>query len=110
MHREDVQDILRRIPEVDLSKMQILLRNGYVVTVDVVIRFEATYCVIRGREGGTTDEGRGFFIPYEEIVTFKLERVMKLSEMNRMYGVDSGVDAEDKLAMGAEMKEEKMSA
>ena len=27
-------------PEVDLSKMQILLRNGYVVTIDVLIRFE----------------------------------------------------------------------
>jgi hypothetical protein len=32
---------------------------------------------------------------------------MKLSELNRMYGVDSGVDAEDKLAEGAERKEEK---
>ncbi|HEY2786783.1 MAG TPA: hypothetical protein VGJ05_17615 [Fimbriiglobus sp.] len=107
MRREDVQDILTRIPEVDLSKVQILLRNGYVISIDICIRFEANYCVIRGREGGTTDEGRGFFIPYDEITTFKLERVMKLSEMNRMYGVDSGVDSEDKLAVGAVKTEEK---
>jgi hypothetical protein len=106
MLRDDITDILGRIPTHDLGKTQIMLRNGYSFSVETVIRFEEHYFIIRGREGGTTEESRGFFIPYEEIVTLKLEKAVRVSEMNRMYGVDSGVDAEDKLAVGAK-KEEK---
>src|SRR5262245_21577141 len=106
MLREDVTDILSRIPAQDLGKMQVMLHNGYAFSIETVVRFEEHYFVFRGREAGVTEEGRGFFVPYDEIVTFKLERPVRVSEMNRMYGVDSGVDAEDKLAVRAERKEE----
>jgi hypothetical protein len=107
MLRDDVTDILGRIPAHDLGKTQVMLRSGYTFSIETVIRFEERYFIIRGREGGTTEEGRGFFIPYDEIVTLKIEKAVRVSEMNRMYGVDSGVDAEDKLALGAKKDEAK---
>lgn len=79
-------DICRRIPEKDHTKIQFILVNGMQLNVDIFARFEPTYVVFRGREGGQTDEGRGFFIAYEDIVTVKLERVVKASELKGFYG------------------------
>ena len=56
------------------------------LNVEAFARFEPTYLVFRGREGGQTDEGRGFFVPYEEIVCLKIERVVKTSELKAIYG------------------------
>jgi len=40
--------------------------------------------VIRGREGGTTDEGRAMFVPYEEVSYLRVERELKISELKLM--------------------------
>jgi hypothetical protein len=52
--------------------------------------------------GGSTDEGRGFFIPYEEISYLRVERPVRLGELKRMYGEETGVDSEDRLVAEAE--------
>jgi hypothetical protein len=57
--------------------------------------------VFRGREGGSTDEGRGFFVPYEEISYVRLERVVKVSEIRRMFGETGVVDEEDVFGVNA---------
>ena len=98
MRREECVELFKRIPEAFHPQVNLVLRNQFVLSVDVVVRFEPTYLAFRGREGGTTDEGRGFFVPYEEIAYFRLERVVRLSEMKAMYGETGFVDAEDRLA------------
>jgi hypothetical protein len=85
--------------------MNLVLRNQYAVSVDVVVRFEPMYIVIRGREGGSTDEGRAFFVPYEEIAYVRLERVVKLGELKRMYGETGYVDLEDRLSAGEQTEQ-----
>ena len=42
--------------------------------------------VIDAPEGGSTDEGRTFFVPYEEVSYVRVEQVLKLGELKRMYG------------------------
>ena len=69
-----------------------------VLAVDLVVRFEPTYLVMKGREGGTTDENRAFFVPYDEISYLRLERPVKISELKAMYGETGYIDNEDKLA------------
>jgi hypothetical protein len=86
VRKEDVIDICRRIPEKDQTKIQFILVNGMQLNVDTFARFEPTYMVFRGREGGQTDEGRGFFVAYDDVVTVKLERVVKASELKGFYG------------------------
>ncbi|MBN9121783.1 MAG: hypothetical protein J0I06_22025 [Planctomycetes bacterium] len=100
MRREECVELFKRIPEAYHPQVNLVLRNQFVLSVDVVIRFEPAYIVFRGREGGTTDEGRGFFVPYEEIAYFRLERVVRLGEMKQMYGETGFVDAEDRLSAG----------
>lgn len=86
MRREDVIDLLGRIPEIDHPKLQVVLRSGLGVTADTFVRFEPFYLAMRGREAGNVEENRGFFIPYDEIICIKLERMVKVSELYAMYG------------------------
>ncbi len=85
MRREDVLDLFARIPDVDHAKVQIVMRAGASCSVDTVMRLEPTYAVFRGREAGNQDEGRAFFIPYDEMVFFKLERLVKSVELEEWY-------------------------
>ena len=98
MRREDCVEMFKRIPEASHAQINLVLRNSFVLSVDVVVRFEPTYLVFRGREGGTTDEGRAFFVPYEEIGYIRLERVVRVGELKQMYGETGYVDAEDRLS------------
>jgi hypothetical protein len=109
MRREECVELFKRIPEAFHPQVNLVLRNQYALSVDVVVRFEPTYIVFRGREGGTTDEGRAFFLPYEEISYLRLERAVRLGELKQMYGETGYVDAEDRLSQG-ETQEEKAEA
>ena len=97
MRREDCEELFQKIPRDYHPQINLILRGQGMITVDVLIRFEPQYVVLRGREQGSTDEGRAFFVPYEEIAYLRLERVVKLSELKAMYGETGYVDAEDAL-------------
>lgn len=85
MRREDVIDVLNRLPDNDQAKIQIVLRSGRNVSIDTVMRLEDHYTVVRGRESGNQDEGRVFFIPYAEMVCLKLERIVNMEEIETWY-------------------------
>ncbi|MDB5313778.1 MAG: hypothetical protein JWO38_7980 [Gemmataceae bacterium] len=101
MQREDCVDLFKRIPVYSHAQVNLVLHNQATISVDTMVRFEPTYLVMRGREGGSTDEGRAFFVPYEEISYLRIERVVKLGELKRMYGESGYVDAEDVLGQQA---------
>lgn len=102
MRREDCVDLFSKIPEHYHAQVNLILRGQGMITVDCVVRFEQHYLVLRGREQGSTDEGRAFFVPYEELAYFRIERVLKLAELKRMYGDENVVDLED--AIGQELQ------
>lgn len=104
MRRDECVELFKRVPEGYHPQMNLILSNGFVLSVDMVVRFEPLYLAFRGREGGTTDEGRAFFVPYEEITYIRLERVVRLGELKQWYGETGYVDAEDRLS-AAEAKE-----
>jgi hypothetical protein len=105
MRREECVELFKRVPDAYHPQMNLVLRNSFVLSVDAVVRFEALYLAFRGREGGTTDEGRAFFVPYEEISYVRLERVVRLGELKQMYGETGYLDAEDRLSGGAAQAE-----
>ncbi|WP_439623250.1 hypothetical protein [Gemmata sp.] len=99
MRKEDCLDLLKkRIPEDTHPQVNFCLRNGMVLSMDSVARFEEQYVVFRGREGGTSDEGRAFFLPYDEICYIRIERIVRMGELKKMYGEGGFVDAEDRLS------------
>ena len=86
MRREDVQTLLGKIPPLDHTKVVFVLLAGTSINMDYLFRMEPEYVVLRGREAGTNDESRGFFVPYEQIAFLKIERLMRINELRQMYG------------------------
>jgi hypothetical protein len=98
VRREDCMEMFQRIPEGMHPQVNLVLRNSFVLSVDTVARFEETYIVFRGREGGTSDEGRGFFVPYDEVSYIRIERPVRVGELKLMYGETGYLDLEARLA------------
>lgn len=96
MSRDDVVKVLGLMSPTDITLTVLILKNGGNLTLDQVIRHEPDYVVFRGREGGTTDEGRAFFVPYEEISYIKLDRVVRTNQVRRMYGETVALDSEER--------------
>ena len=86
MRREDCVELFGRIPEEMHPQVNVVFRGQGMITVDTVVGFEPGYVALRGREGGSTDEARAFFVPYEEIAYLRIERVVKLGELRQMLG------------------------
>ena len=113
MRREDCMEMFERIPEGMHAQVNLVLRNRFVLSVSMVARFEETYVVFSGREGGTSDDGRGFFVPYDEISYIRIERPVRVGELKLMYGETGYQDMEDRLdamTQEAQKKSEAASA
>jgi hypothetical protein len=79
-------DMLRLLPEVEHGKLVIVLRNGTELCVDTIIRFEEQFLVLRGRQGGTVEEARAFFVPYDQMLCLRLDRIVKVEEIQEFFG------------------------
>lgn len=79
-------DMLRLIPEAEHGKLVIVLRNGTELCVDTIVRFEEQFLVLRGRQGGTVEEARGFFVPYDQMLCLRLDRIVKVEEIQEFFG------------------------
>ena len=95
MRRDDLCDILDKLPPHDVPKTVLILRFATSITLDAVLRTEDEYLVVRGREAGTNDDARAFFVPYDEVLCIKLDRVVKLSEVKRMFGEKAEDEADN---------------
>ena len=89
MTAEDWIDVLRLIPEAEHGKLVIVLQNGTELCVDIIIRFEPQFLVLRGRQGGTIEESRAFFVPYDQMLCLRLDRVVKVEEIQEFFGTPS---------------------
>ena len=54
--------------------------------MDTIVRFEEQFLVLRGRQGGTVEEARGFFVPYDQMLCLRLDRIVKVEEMQEFFG------------------------
>src|SRR5215216_679539 len=84
-------DMLRLVPEAERTKLVIVLVNGTELCIDTIIRYEDTFVVMRGRVGGQVEEARGFFVPYDQMLYLRLDRVMKVEEL-QAYFTDPAVE------------------
>jgi hypothetical protein len=83
-------DMFHLIPEGE-TKLVVVLQNGSELCVDTIVRFEASFLVFRGREGGSIDESRGFFVPYNQITCLRVDRELKVEDLHAIFGSDEEV-------------------
>jgi hypothetical protein len=95
MRREDFVNLFERLPIEEHARTQIVMRANVNISVDTLIRLEEAYAVIRGREAGNQDEGRAFFVPYDEVSCIKLERVVQSVELERWFSDRPTIQRQD---------------
>ena len=81
----DWMDMLRLVPEAERTKLVIVLVNGTELCVDTIVRYEESFVVMRGRVGGQVEEARGFFVPYDQMLYLRLDRIMKVDELQAFF-------------------------
>jgi hypothetical protein len=81
-------DMFQLVPEGE-QKLVIILQNGNELCVDTIVRFEPSFLVLRGRTGGSIDESRGFFVPYNQITCLRLDRELKIEDLHLLFGADA---------------------
>lgn len=111
MTSTDWIDLLRMIPINQHKQLMIVTRAGLELNIELILRVDPEYLVFRGRMTGSTDEGRGFFFPFDEILCIYLNRTVQVQEMAEMFGdfedVEIDEDAtldEGDLALAADAK------
>jgi len=102
MMRVEVIDIIRRVPAELLSKTVLTLRGNIAISLDQLVMELDTYMVCRGREAGTNDEGRAFFISYDDLLMIKIDRVLKLEDIREMYKANVPADIETPAPLAVE--------
>lgn len=89
MTNQEWIDMFRAVPESEHTKLVIVLHTGADICVDTLVRFEKTFLVLRGRLGGTIEEARAFMVPYDQMMCLRIERVIKIEELEAMFPVQS---------------------
>jgi hypothetical protein len=84
MTNQEWISMLRVIPEEDQNALVLVLQNGCEISVDTLFHFQTNFLILRGRVGGTIDEGRAFFVPYDQMLYFRIERITNLSDLRQL--------------------------
>ncbi len=82
--------LLRLIPAKDQDGLMLLTSNHTEIAVQTILRFDADFLIVRGRLAGSQDQGRVFFIPYDQIDHMGFYRAVKDAELNEMFAALEG--------------------
>jgi hypothetical protein len=87
MHSRSWISLLRRIPQEWHDSLVVVTSIGTEISVQSIIRMEDECLVLRGRLGGSSDAGRVFFIPFDDINHLLLQKEMKETDIQALYGM-----------------------
>ncbi len=77
--------LLRLVPAKDQDNLMLLTSNRTEFAIQAILRFDPDFLIIKGRLAGSQDQGRVFFIPYEQIDHIGFYRAFKDTEFNEMF-------------------------
>ena len=80
--------IFNRIPREHHEILMLVTSIGIEINVRSIQLLEPDYVVIRGRLGGTTDAGRVFFVPYDQINYLTFNKEIKEEQIAEMLGTE----------------------
>jgi hypothetical protein len=85
MHSSSWITLLRTIPSQQYDNLVVTTSSGVELMMQALIRTEEEYLVLRGRLSGSTDAGRIFFVPYDQINFINFINPVKEAEINAFY-------------------------
>lgn len=86
--------LLRRIPAHQVQNLSLVTTNGTELSIQNVVRIEEEVVLVRARVSGSSDAGRAFFIPYDQINYLGFQKPIKEDELRAMFdGPEAGPTA-----------------
>jgi hypothetical protein len=85
MTTQEWQNLFKMLPEHEHHQLVLTTTTNTDLTVERVFKIEPTYICFRGRMSGTIDTGRLFFVPYSQLTFFRIERIVKETEVRAIY-------------------------
>jgi hypothetical protein len=79
-------ELIAKIPAVQLDGLGLITSSGVEINIQTIFRMEEDYILLRGRLMGTTDAGRIFFVPYDQINCLVYQRLLKDHEVEAWFG------------------------
>jgi len=77
---------LRRIPPEQHDSLMLMTTIGMEISIQNVVCMEEEHLVLRGRLAGTTDMGRVFIIPYDQVNYLGFQREMNDTQIREIFG------------------------
>jgi hypothetical protein len=81
--------LLRRVPAEQHNQLMLVTRSGTEIAVQSLLRVESELIAIKGRLAGSQDAGRVYFIPYSNIDYLGIQRDVKETEFDAIFGTSS---------------------
>jgi hypothetical protein len=78
--------ILRTIPADHHPKLVLATASGTEINLQAVLRIEKDYLMIQGRLAASTEAGRVFFLPFDQINFLGFREGMKEADITAMFG------------------------
>jgi hypothetical protein len=104
MHPSAWIALIRQFPQSVHENLTFITRTGSEVAVQNIFRIEPDYIVLRGRLSGTTDEGRVFVLPFDEVHALGFQKPMKEHEVEAVFsGRDPRQTAEQRAVEAADL-------
>lgn len=81
--------LLRQIPAEYHDKVVLMISNGTEINLQTVLRTESDYLALRGRLAASTEGGRVFLVPYDQLCMLGFREGMPEAKILAMYGPDA---------------------
>ena len=78
--------LLQQVPVSYHDKLALVTVAGTEIAINSLVRLEEEYLLFRGRLSGTTDTGRAFFLPYDQINYLGFQHPIPEAELRAIYG------------------------
>jgi len=98
MQGQEWINMLELIPKDQHNQLVVLTNNRVELAIELLLRMDLGHMVFRGRVCGQNDDGRLFFLPYDQITYINLNRFVKEDEFREILGIEP----EDELTAEAE--------
>ena len=82
--------LFRQLPLEVHHQMILAFRNRQEISIEAILRIDASYLAVRGRLGGTTEGGLMFVVPYSQLSCIYLNREVKEEEVPQLLGAGNG--------------------
>jgi len=79
-------ELLARIPEHQRSQLVVMTTARVEITVQDLVRMDEAYVAVRGRLAGSSDAGRLFFVPYDQIAYVSIQKAVRDQELVEIFG------------------------